>query len=281
VDGPWTGSSSGTTTLTYHTVLRIICEAQTITPTLTRPTTPPEQQHPPSGHHHGKRDCGDGGAQGSGWCAMPQVRRLQGAWPTPPPGDRPGARLESALGALRRCNAPSKLQCPKCVEQGLAKAPYCSQECFKVGTSATRRARRCRLKPRTPAAPYRTHAYRPSGYPRTPHTPTAPASTAGGVARAQEVPQVGHRWLGVLHQAGARALGGDACIQLDRRPTALQNRSRADGGSLGAWEGRASTSPRPAAGGSGRHGVSRLNGRQPAAGNGNDCGGRGPFFSAA
>ncbi|GBF95512.1 methionine aminopeptidase 1A [Raphidocelis subcapitata] len=31
-----------------------------------------------------------------------------------------------------RCNEPSKLQCPKCVEQGLPKAPYCSQECFKA-----------------------------------------------------------------------------------------------------------------------------------------------------
>jgi len=34
-----------------------------------------------------------------------------------------------------RCSAPAQLQCPKCVELGLAKSPYCSQDCFKVCSS--------------------------------------------------------------------------------------------------------------------------------------------------
>lgn len=31
-----------------------------------------------------------------------------------------------------RCQAPAQLQCPKCLSLNLPKAPYCSQECFKV-----------------------------------------------------------------------------------------------------------------------------------------------------
>ena len=51
-----------------------------------------------------------------------------------------------SVARIRRCGEPSKLQCPKCVEQGLAKAPYCSQECFKVGR-ATRSPHRARKRP--------------------------------------------------------------------------------------------------------------------------------------
>lgn len=36
-----------------------------------------------------------------------------------------------ALPCLR-CGAPSTLQCPTCLKQGLPKAPYCSQDCFKA-----------------------------------------------------------------------------------------------------------------------------------------------------
>jgi hypothetical protein len=32
-----------------------------------------------------------------------------------------------------RCQAPAQLQCPKCIALNLPKAPYCSQDCFKVG----------------------------------------------------------------------------------------------------------------------------------------------------
>lgn len=34
-----------------------------------------------------------------------------------------------------RCGAPAKLQCPKCLSQGLPKegSVFCSQDCFKVG----------------------------------------------------------------------------------------------------------------------------------------------------
>lgn len=37
---------------------------------------------------------------------------------------------------LHRCQAPAQLQCPKCLSLNLPKAPYCSQECFKVGGAA-------------------------------------------------------------------------------------------------------------------------------------------------
>ncbi|KAF8058467.1 MAP1A [Scenedesmus sp. PABB004] len=45
---------------------------------------------------------------------------------------------QGGLGGVQclRCQAPATLQCPKCVQLGLAKAPYCSQDCFKQAWAA-------------------------------------------------------------------------------------------------------------------------------------------------
>ena len=52
--------------------------------------------------------------------------------PTTPGSPILPPRHHDARPPTQRCGDPSKLQCPKCVEQGLPKAPYCSQECFKA-----------------------------------------------------------------------------------------------------------------------------------------------------
>lgn len=139
--------------------------------------------------------------------------------------DRPSA-------TLFRCDAPSKLQCPKCVDQGLPKAPYCSQECFKVGARAARCAPLCALCTRVtapaPPASARPEQQTGSSPPRTPHPP-------GGVAGAQKVPQVGRGGGGrVLHAAGAVAVCDDAGVQLDGRPAAIQDRAAAAGAGAGS-----------------------------------------------
>jgi hypothetical protein len=106
-----------------------------------------------------------------------------------------------------------------------------------------RRARRSRRPPPGAPRPGRRRSRR--GRPCAPAAPRprrckcrATPPVAGGVAGAQEGPQVGGRRLGVLHAPRARPVGDHAGIQLDRRPAALQDRADAAGGRA-TWGQRA------------------------------------------
>jgi hypothetical protein len=166
------------------------------------------------------------------------------------------------LDLARRCGAPSTLQCPTCLKQGLAKAPYCSQECFKASAlfaylvaAAAAHARRLRLIPirrREELCPMRVYAARPTAQHNNPLLSLAISSfqagtfliPAGGLGRSQEMPQgggVGGR-LGILHEEGPRAQRDDAAIRMDGRPETPQNRAAAAGARQGLAMGDLLTS---------------------------------------
>jgi hypothetical protein len=172
--------------------------------------------------------------------ARPPQRLRQSAGFARRAADATRVTLPGAPGCARprRCSGPSTLQCPTCLKQGLARAPYCSQECFKArmaagaGASLTGpRSRRRGRRSRRPLGRAAAALCRPTPpRPRRPSPPKPP----GGLAGAQAVPQGrrrrgGRRRLGVLHQAGPRALGVDAAVCLLRGPAAFQDRAAAAG----------------------------------------------------
>ncbi len=80
--------------------------------------------------HQQQQDSGAGVCARWGLCSAWGRAQLEGGGPCAPAP----LRARACTTPRRRCQAPAKLQCPKCLELKLPKASsvFCSQDCFKV-----------------------------------------------------------------------------------------------------------------------------------------------------